>query len=387
VRKLDQKLGKLAYLRVRSVSRINFVFDRAKIYLDLSHRKTDRFDGIIGFAPNTIDASQGLLITGEVNIELNNMFRRGVAFSTHWKNFQARSQHLEMQTMYPYLAGSSVGVDGEFSYLKFDTLYFTLKSQLGLRYLFEGTDFLRFYYQNNSTNLLYVDTVSVRNSKKLPSSNPVTIRSYGVELSRQKLDYPFNPRSGYRIRINGNIGTRNLLRDLRIEQVVFKNAFNQDYTVYDSARLKSTQVELNYKVGYFMPLGKKSTVLAEFSGYLLQANQIFFNDLHRLGGTRTLRGFNEESLLVSSFHMATFEYRYLFSENAFFQVFFNGALTENRSVELNEIRRDKPIGFGLGINLEVNGGILSLAYALGREQGNPIQLSQAKIHFGIVNYL
>ena len=44
-----------------------------------------------------------------------------------------------------------------------------------------------------------------------------------------------------------------------------------------------------------------------------------------------------------------------------------------------------PFGFGIGVNFQTKPGIFSVSYAVGKQNGNPIDLSVAKIHFGIVN--
>ena len=182
-------------------------------------------------------------------------------------------------------------------------------------------------------------------------------------------------------------GTRNIQKDIRIEQVLFTDAENNQYTVYDSVNLRTVQAELKYDLMFYLPLGKKSTIVPGISGKQLFAENIFVNDLYRFGGTRSLRGFNEEALQSSNYTMVSLEYRYILGGNAFFQLFANAAYMENNSSSPTAVRSDIPYGFGAGVHLDVNSGILSLAYALGSEQGNPIRFSLAKIHFGIINYL
>jgi len=137
----------------------------------------------------------------------------------------------------------------------------------------------------------------------------------------------------------------------------------------------------------YVPLGKKSTLVGLLEGRRLFADQIFLNDVYRIGGAFSLRGFNEQSLLASSYAMLGLEYRYLLGSRSYFQLFWNGAYTLDESeIQLNPLE-DLPFGFGAGLALEVNSGMLYLSYALGREQNNPIQLNQAKIHFGVINFL
>jgi hypothetical protein len=52
----------------------------------------------------------------------------------------------------------------------------------------------------------------------------------------------------------------------------------------------------------------------------------------------------------------------------------------------NSYFHDIPYSFGAGISFQTKAGIFSMNYALGSEQGNPIQFRGAKIHFGFINY-
>ena len=383
ISKISDKLRRLPFIQPDNRSKVFFSANKVRVILQLKDRKTDQLDGIIGFAPDPVDNK--LLITGEGNVDLKNLLKRGIAFDMHWKSFQQRSQQLKLGGTYPYILHKPMGIDGRFEYVKFDTLFFTINSLFGVRYMFRGTDYLKFYVGKNSSSLLSIDTTDIRAREQIPDRNPVDSKSYGIELHLQNLDYVLNPRRGYKLTLDANVGSRKILKDIRIEQVIFRNSQNNEYDVYDSIDLSTIQGQFAYSAQLFVPFKKKSTWVCSVSGRHLQAEQIFFNDLYRFGGTKSLRGFNEESLVASTFNMMAIEYRYLFNNSSYFQLFVNGAHTVK---EINGVRtKDVPFGFGTGVSLEVKTGLLTLAYALGSEQGNPIRLADARIHFGIVNYL
>ncbi|MEZ4844647.1 MAG: POTRA domain-containing protein [Bacteroidia bacterium] len=386
VKKMDEKLQKLPFCSVEKNSKIFFKDDKVRLVVFLKHRKTDRFDGIVGFAPNASNNNK-LLITGEANIDLKNLLKRGIGYSMHWKSFNERSQQLEMAGQIPYFLKSPIGADAQVEYLKFDTLFFTVKTKIGLNYFFSGNDFAQFYIKRNQSALLHIDTNLVRQSGRLPASNPVNSIAYGCQISHQKLDYIYNPRKGFSVQLNANVGVRSIVKEFQIQQVVFKNALNEQYNVYDSVKLKSLQGEFQYSFSLYLPIAKKSTFVSGLYGKRLVAENIFVNDLYRFGGTKSLRGFNEESLQANSYTVLNLEYRYILGGNAFFQLFGNIGYMQDKSNPETGIKTDYPYGFGTGVNLDVNNGILTLAYALGTQQGNPIKLNQAKIHFGIINYL
>jgi hemolysin activation/secretion protein len=108
---------------------------------------------------------------------------------------------------------------------------------------------------------------------------------------------------------------------------------------------------------------------------------IYRNELFRIGGLKTLRGFDEESIYASSYVIPTIEYRFLFGQNSNLLLFAEGAWYENSSN--HQYLSDTPISLGAGINFDTKAGIFSLNYGLGNQFGNGFDLRNGKIHFGL----
>jgi hemolysin activation/secretion protein len=108
---------------------------------------------------------------------------------------------------------------------------------------------------------------------------------------------------------------------------------------------------------------------------------VFRNELFRIGGLKTLRGFDEESIFASTFVIPTLEYRFLFSQNSHLLLFTEGAWYENTSNK-NYVK-DAPLSVGAGVNFDTKAGILSLNYAIGNQFGNGFDVRNGKIHFGL----
>ena len=106
--------------------------------------------------------------------------------------------------------------------------------------------------------------------------------------------------------------------------------------------------------------------------------------MYRFGGLKTLRGFDEASLLASTYGIGKIEYRFILETNSYLLLFFNQAWFENKGRETPV--SDTPYGFGAGITFDTKLGIFSFTYALGSQQDSPIEFRAAKIHFGLVNY-
>jgi hypothetical protein len=112
--------------------------------------------------------------------------------------------------------------------------------------------------------------------------------------------------------------------------------------------------------------------------------QLFENERYRIGGNNLMRGFDELSILVSEYHVATIEARYLLSRNAFAGIFGDLGYTVDRTAPIPVFQQ--PFGFGAMLTFETKAGIFGLTYALGGSKENPVLFRNAKIHFGYINY-
>ena len=105
------------------------------------------------------------------------------------------------------------------------------------------------------------------------------------------------------------------------------------------------------------------------------------NELFRIGGYNSLRGFNEQSLYTDFYGFGGIEYRYLVSNQAFFDVFTQLANVRN-SVLKNTSRL---YSFGLGFNFILPIGLMTFQVSNGQEFGSPFKFQDTKIHWGIIS--
>jgi hypothetical protein len=386
-KKAHSKLNQLPFLVSERIPQLVFIHGgKAKPYYYLKKRKSDQVNGIVGLAPtnSTPNASSNtIVLTGEFTISLNNLFKSAKVLNINWRSFKARSQELNAYFSYPYILKRPIGADVGVNLLKFDTLYTVFQRQVGLQYYTSGINGFKVFYKVNSTNLNSVDTGSIRVSKQFPTINAIDVKQYGLTATFNALDYKFNPRKGYVINALASVGSKEIIKDNQIAEIKFGN---EQYTLYDSNQLKTTQYQYTIKIDKFFPIKERSTL--KIGAYLSQiiAPRVYFNELQREGGINSLKGFNEQSIFASNFNMLEIEYRYLLGVNSNMLVFWNGAYYEDKSYGRQTQIFDRPWGFGVGGNIETGAGILTLIYALGKEKSNAFDIRTGKFHFGLSSY-
>ncbi len=384
VKKISSRVRELPFLTQAQSPQIIFNGNHSAITLFLNKKNASRFDFILGVLPNSQTTGK-LLVTGDGTLNLVNPFGRGENLYLRFSKLRAGTTQADIKADYPYLFNLPFGLDGEFHLYKNDSLYIDVKEQLGLKFLFTGVNYLKIFFKNSSTNILTFDSAGVVNLKQLPAYLDSRTKYYGLEYKLEKLDYRYNPSSGWNILLSGAAGSRKIKENASITQLTDPQDPSFEFsTLYDSLEQKETQFVFIAWVDKYWKVTQNSSFKTSYHGGAIIGNNILQNELFRIGGFQLLRGFDEESIYASQYHILSLEYHYLISRNSFFYLFFDGAYVINETTTPRFT--DTPIGFGAGINFETRAGIFGLTYALGSEQNNPVQFKSAKLHFGYVNY-
>ena len=364
--KISGRLREVPFIKEIKPFEIGFTKEKARVILYLEKKKASQFDGIIGVAPNS--ATDGkLLLTGDLNLSLVNAINRGEAFEFRWHKNEPLTQELEIRFNYPFLFNTPFGLDYQFDLLKRDTTFLTLRNHIGLEYLFRSDHILKAYIEFMNSSLL--GTQGLESTTDPPSYADISISSYGLEYFLSLLDYRYNPRKGIMIRGNASFGNKTIRKNPSVNP-----------ELYDSIDLRNNIYKSLLDISLHVPLLRRATLLFRTQNGYLYNDHLFENELFRIGGLRSLRGFDEQSIYASSYSIMTAEFRYLFEQNSYFSFFWNGAWYERNTT--TEYISDAPWGFGAGLSFQTGAGVFSVFYALGKQFDNPFDLKSAKVHFG-----
>ena len=369
IRGVKTRIKELPFVTEFQPWKMIFVNEQSKLILSLNKKKASRFNGILGILPD--DVTGKLRLTGDVKLNLLNSFKKGEQIDFNWRAIQENTQDLKLNVVYPFLLSSPFGLDYNFKLYKRDTTFIDVENKIGVRYILKGNNYFKMFFHNKSSSLLSQSGLS--NLTVLPSYADVSTKLYGITIYHTKLDYILNPRKGHSVSITGSLGNKRIKKNPQI-----------DDQLYENLKLKTTLYNTDIVLAYYFPLRKRSVIkLGSQNGYTFNEN-LFDNELLRIGGIHTLRGFDEESIFASLYSIATIEYRFILEQNSYLYLFFDGAYYE--SDKFDDFIADRPYGFGTGMSFETRAGIFSISYAVGKQFDNPIFFRSGKIHFGFINY-
>lgn len=367
IKKIGEAINELSFIDIVGKHRIRFEQNNiADIEIELRKKSANRFDGMIGFAPNTQNNNK-LLITGKLSFELNNMLSKGELINVDWQKLDAKSQKLLAGYSIRYLFKTRLGSESNILLYKQDTSYMNTDIYTALPYYFTYNKLIKIYFEQKSSTLL--DKSLISNVSTLPEYADISKTSFGAGTKLWNLDYSYNPRKGYTFELLASSGIKKIDKNPQVDSSIYKNVL-----------LKTKQVELKCSFSVYIPISKRTVILLEDKSATMQNTAIYRNELYKIGGAKLLRGFDEGEIACSSYSVVNAEYRFLFQKNSNLFAFFNAAYYENKAATSHT--HDTPYGFGLGLNIQNKSSIFSISYAYGSQFGNGIQFNAAKIHFG-----
>lgn len=355
---IDRKITKQPYLSIIKPSEIEFLNHTARVYCYLNCKSASRFSGLAGFYNDENDGS--IKLNGDINLSLVNTMRNGEKLNFAWNAPGRGTQNLNIETEWPYIFDLQIGVLGNFSLYKHDSTYITINPKMSLQ-LFTSTigkfllnlDFKKTSISstNQASSLQYMNTASLL---------------YGVGYEYNSLNGVILPSKGWYIKSSINTGSRSV----------------------SQSSINSSLIEGDVNVKAFMPLYEERIILALVSNSKIKdvyssksSTKLYENEMYRVGGMGSIRGFNQESVLSRAYSVATAELHLRVSEGSGFYFFIDKAFV--KSYELGLSRDSWPMGLGIGLNLVTKAGLFNLSYAVGDGFGQSISFRDAKVHFGI----
>lgn len=352
---INQRLQALPFLKLVQTPEVYFALQKSKVSLDLEAKKVNSFDGILGLVPGTADRSADL--TGEVKVDVKNLFRRGKALGFHWKKITAKTQQLDVNYYHPFFLGSPFNFQMAFNQLKENTSFSNRQLLFGLEYVISAYSKFRLFYENKNGNSL--EDVE-------PENGDFDLNNYGFGISFNKTDQPDAPKNGFLGNVKLQIGQKKIAANSLGQNGSDQRHSNQFVVLADLAKYHS--------------LGSRSVLYLGAASGLIENQKLFLNDLFRLGGLKSIRGFNENFFFASRFAHFNLEWQQYLEDNSYFFLFFDQSFLK-RDTYLSSAS-DEPSGIGLGMKVASQGGFFNIVYGLGRSKGQGFSFDQSKIHFG-----
>ena len=342
LKKTTQEINTIPFITQLKNPEVLFTKDSTNLYLYLKKKNTNQFDGIIGFSNSE---SKNLTINGYINLYLNNIFNSGEQINFNWKNNGDKKTTLYLDLNTPYILKSKFSLNSSFNIYKQDTLYNTTNTKIALAYNFNKNQSISSIATFEKSNILGSENYDgIENFEK---------NLFGISYIYQPTSYFLKNKLG--VELSYLIGTRK----------TFSTKNNQ------SKGLAIASYTYNINTKNQISIKNTTEFINTSNNYNLLENELF-----QIGGINSIRGFDDQSILTSSYNLTNLEYKfYTNSSNYLYSVSDLGLIKNQLNNTSNTL-----IGLGIGYNFRSKNSIVNLNYVLGKTEDLPFKFNNAKLH-------
>ncbi len=368
VEEVDALLKRFPFVNLKKPSTTSFKSPRAYVSVFADQRRANQIDGIIGLLPNELSPGS-VLLTGQFDLKLRNLFQRAISFEGAYQRLTPTSELLDIRYYHPALLGANIDVQGDFNLLREDTTFLNIERKLTFLYNLGANKKISVFVSRKTSQLGFSPPADVNT---LPDAAEINFTGYGLGYEWQTLDNYYYPRNGWHWISQGLFGNKEIIRNPALQS-----------ELYEGIEEVSLQIELSAVLAYYRQISKRQILVGRIRGSYLNNANLFTNDLFRLGGLQSLRGFNQNFFFASAYGVGTLEYRFLLDDTSYLLLFYDQAYLERNT--LQERFSDTPLGIGAGISFTTSAGIFNLIYAVGRDRTQPLDFNRSKVHFGFIS--
>lgn len=360
-----KSLQKIPYLQLVDQPSLTFRNETAQVTLPINDRRINTLDGIIGVLPNEAEDNK-LLVTGQFNLSLYNVGGKGREYSLQWQRLSRYSQNLSLRAKEPVLFGSLLVLSVSFDLLKEDTTFLNRDFKVGLTYPVRPELTVGFFSRRQAGDMLKVPEEEL--TARITDIADFRFSNYGIDLVWNTFDQLFAPRRGGLAAFEAGIGNKKILDNTAMPSSAYEG-FDKNAIQYYATFSAERHLYLSPSFGAWLRL----------RGGEMANKNLFLNDLFRLGGLSSIRGFNDNFFFAKQYVYVNFEPRYYFDHYSYFLLFFDwGRIKDNKEAI------DRPYSVGGGIRLETEQGVFSFIYALGKSNTQIMGFNFSKVHFGYI---
>ena len=342
IEKKAASLNNLPFINQIKSPEILFTKDSTSLYLYLTKKNNNYFDGYVGFASN--EETGKLQFNGTINLNLTNNLNYGEQLNIYWKNNGEQQSNFTATIKLPYLFNTPITTTTSLNIFRQDSTFSNTTFNITANYTINHKNTIGLFLRtSNSSNNTDTSSENINNYQK-------TI--YGITYTNQQ-PYTLNPLlQTHAITISAGLGKRNT-KDTQTNQALIESEAFYQYSINNTNKL-------------FL----QNTIK------FLDSKNYYTNELFYFGGINSIRGYDENSLSANFYNVLNFEYRKIISQKIYIH-----SITDY-SHFYNQISSQKKDLFSVGLGLGIlnKNSLFKINYASKINNKETQILNNSKIH-------
>ncbi len=349
IKKKAEKLNTLRFVKQIKQPEVLFTKDSTILYMYIEKSKSNMFDGFLGFGTN--EDTNKLDFNGYLNLNLVNNLNYGESLGLQYKSTQGNQKFFQTDISMPYLLKTPLGIDLQLYIFKQDSTFTTINQSAKIN------------YQVTSNHKLFTGIKATESNNLLNTATTKPISDYKSNYFTVAYQYTLPQYYNLLFPVNSSF--------------YIETGFGKRKT-FESG-IKQTQLQIDaFKI---FNLNQKNSFYLRFNGSSLVSENYFENELYRFGGINSIRGFNENSIIATSYAFVNTEYRLLLSPTIYIHSLIDVASFENKITTTKE----KLFAYGFGLGILSKGGLLKLNFANGKTNTQKFKFSNSQIHLSLTS--
>lgn len=321
-----------------------FKQDSTILYIYVKKKNNNSFDALVNFAS---EENGDLLFNGNIDLKLNNILNSGEKLELFWNSIGQERQEFKFKIEKPYIFNSKISPEIEFSIYKQDSSFVNTKLNTFFNYSINNKNRLALNYSSESSNNL-IET----------NNNTDSFSNFFLGFS-------------YEYKIPSN----NLLLNNKLVINITPSFGNRK-----SNNTSTQQFKIITNTSYLFEVSTRNNIYVKNkTGYLDSASPLN-NELFRIGGANSIRGFNEQSIFTQSFTYFNTEYRYLTSKSSYLY-----SILDFGQFKINK-KTNSILSLGLGYLFSTKNYKVNIATAIGKTGSDNFDFNNSKIIISWINY-
>ncbi len=342
LRNISKQIKTIEFVKETKAPQLLFSKDSTFLFLYIKKKSKNYFDGFINASPS----DNSIKINGQLSLGLTNIFNGGESFNINW-NSNSENTSFNANTQIPYLFNSPITPELSFNIFKQDSSFLNSELKTKLSYQLSQKSRISINYQTtSSSNLTENQRIDLSSF-----SNTFYGLSFKTILKNKPSDFLENSYLSSLILF----GSRNT-EDLNVNQFKF-----------------------SIHTQHFQRLSKKGSLLLKAQLGYLESKTYLENELFRIGGPLSIRGFLPNSIPAAKFALLKTQYNYLINEKT--QLYPLLDIARYNFNETNDL-----ISTGIGYSQLRNNTLINIEYAIGKSNKQKFDFNNSFLSVKILTY-
>lgn len=349
-------LDNLPFAKNKRSAEVLFNPNQTVLYLYLEKNNANNFDGFLGFS--TEEESGNLVLDGYLNLNLINNLNYGEEISITYKSDSNTQQLFKVNARLPYIFKLPLSLEAGLEIFRQEDEFSLTEQKIGFSYAFTNR-------LQTSIGYKKIESADLNENENVVSINQNFDASF------------FNTETAFRIRQASN------LFPIKTQLVI-------NTEIGRRTPGNTNQLKVGALLQHIFSFNNRNSLFISSNSQWLQSNNYLPNELFRLGGILSIRGFEENSLRASLYSVLNTEYRYLLTNSIYVHSIIDFGYIDNQTIlssSSNEtIGSENLSSIGVGFGMLTKAGLFKLNYANGRSSSIPFEFRNSKVHISLTAF-